>query len=519
MTTGSTSSSNQQASLGPNLKWNAVVQASTSNTSTPFPPLTSSSKKNSLSSASPIDQVPELSSAPSSVLPKRRGIVRIIDDDDPLSEILQIHSQSISADWKVVGNPVGTKPFEATQSRVESPLVTPIASSFRDSPITQLPMSLNEEIGLDDPNEVAQIFERTSISAPPHNQFINSSFQALPPPTFTNNIKQPIYATGPGRACSISGVNYQNYPTEYIGGYSQRRTSFLDNEPELYCGDTYFYEYTHNIAPPRHSHLLPRFPHPIHYRRHSTNLNYSQRRNSQHSDHDLTSECMLNCGDYVEESFNNYHDSIEYCTPQSAPPGLPAVSPRYSISSQLSQPAYIGMDPYNATHPVHASQPISGMDSPFQPSSFKGSLYTVEFKASRTGLFYILEIDGKPVIDVNIGDYVIVEADRGEDLGKITRKVSLERVKKLLLAIEDDKLKKPEQTVEPELLNVLNNSKEIVPKRIYRFASPHDLKLLQAKAQEEAIAMVRCQSCIRQRKLPMEMIDAEYQWYDSTITN
>ena len=510
MTAGSSSSSNQQASLGPNLKWNAVVQASTSNSTSSFTPSSPPCKKNSLSSAHalPTDQASEVPQDPSLGLPKRRGIMRIIDENDPLSELLHIHGQSISADWKVVGNPVATRPTEIGQHKSESSLMPPNVPFSRDSPITQLPMSLNEEIGLDDPNEVAQIFERTSISAPPpHHQFAPPTYPASSPPTYTNSMKQSIYTPGSGRACSISGVNYQNHASDYIGGYPQRRTSFLDTEPELFCDDAYFYDYSHGAASYRSSHLLPRFPHPMHFRRHSTNLHYVQHRN-QHPGLDLAGECMLNCEECSEGSYNNYHESIEYCTPQSAPPGLPTISPRYSISSQMGQPSYVGMDPYGA--PQAAPAPIA--DASFQLSSFKGSLYTVEFKASRTELFYILEIDGNPVIDVNIGDFVIVEADRGEDLGKITRMVSLERLKKLLLAIEDDKLKRPEQNIEPELLNVLNNSKEIVPKRIHRLASSHDLKFLQAKAQEEAIAMVRCQSRIRQKKLPMEMIDAEYQW-------
>ena len=59
---------------------------------------------------------------------------------------------------------------------------------------------------------------------------------------------------------------------------------------------------------------------------------------------------------------------------------------------------------------------------------------------------------------------------------------------------------------------VLLASKEIVPKRIHRHATALDMKFLQAKAQEEAFAMSRCQSRIRQKKLPMEVVDAEYQW-------
>lgn len=42
-------------------------------------------------------------------------------------------------------------------------------------------------------------------------------------------------------------------------------------------------------------------------------------------------------------------------------------------------------------------------------------LYIVEFKAGRTDLFYLTDLN----VDVRVGDLVIVEADRGRDLGKV----------------------------------------------------------------------------------------------------
>jgi hypothetical protein len=38
-------------------------------------------------------------------------------------------------------------------------------------------------------------------------------------------------------------------------------------------------------------------------------------------------------------------------------------------------------------------------------------------------------------------------------------------------------------------------------------------RLLLAKIQDEMKALQLCQSKVRQKKLPMEVIDAEYQWY------
>nr|CAG8510109.1 14562_t:CDS:2 [Entrophospora candida] len=101
-----------------------------------------------------------------------------------------------------------------------------------------------------------------------------------------------------------------------------------------------------------------------------------------------------------------------------------------------------------------------------------GPLFLVEFKAGRTDLFYVAENSG---VMVKKGDLVIVEADRGKDLGH--------RV-----------------------------SKEIHPKRIYRLAQPQEITMLVTKSQDEAKAMLVCQTKVRQKKLPMEVVDAEYQW-------
>lgn len=41
----------------------------------------------------------------------------------------------------------------------------------------------------------------------------------------------------------------------------------------------------------------------------------------------------------------------------------------------------------------------------------------------------------------------------------------------------------------------------------------HRFRGLASKLQDEAKALELCRSKVRQRKLPMEVVDAEYQWY------
>ncbi|KAJ6505868.1 hypothetical protein C8R47DRAFT_1192479 [Mycena vitilis] len=53
--------------------------------------------------------------------------------------------------------------------------------------------------------------------------------------------------------------------------------------------------------------------------------------------------------------------------------------------------------------------------------------------------------------------------------------------------------------------------KEIAPKMIYGKAGAGDAQLLVAKMQDEVKALQLCQTKVRAKKLPMEVVDAEYQ--------
>lgn len=149
----------------------------------------------------------------------------------------------------------------------------------------------------------------------------------------------------------------------------------------------------------------------------------------------------------------------------------------------------------------------------FQLSSYTGPLWTVEFKAGRTELFYITETNGISNLDIQVGDLVIVEADRGEDLGRVTFSITIQRLKQIMNSSNRDlESRAKDGKYTNEEVSLLLNTKEINPKRIHRLAQSIDIKLLLAKSQEEALALVRCQSRIRQKRLPMEVVDAEYQW-------
>ncbi|KAI6022480.1 PSP1 C-terminal conserved region-domain-containing protein [Pisolithus microcarpus] len=118
-------------------------------------------------------------------------------------------------------------------------------------------------------------------------------------------------------------------------------------------------------------------------------------------------------------------------------------------------------------------------------------LYIVEFKAGRTDLFYLTDLS----LDIRVGDLVIVEADRGKDLGTV---------------VNDSITLKEVEAFERE-------QRERVAYGDGGPLSPGGQQLL-AKAQDELKALQLCQNKVRQKKLPMEVIDAEYQWDRRKLT-
>ncbi|KAI7832589.1 PSP1 C-terminal conserved region-domain-containing protein [Gamsiella multidivaricata] len=138
-----------------------------------------------------------------------------------------------------------------------------------------------------------------------------------------------------------------------------------------------------------------------------------------------------------------------------------------------------------------------------------GLLYVVEFKAGRSDLFYVSENSG---LSLQRGDLVMVEADRGKDLGKITNdSITPQQVQAL-------QKKHAEAAAVAAQHEGQRAPKEIHPKRIFRMAHPTEIAQLVNKSQDEIKAMMVCQTKVRQKKLPMEVVDAEYQWDRRKLT-
>ncbi|KAH0838700.1 PSP1 C-terminal conserved region-domain-containing protein [Lanmaoa asiatica] len=124
-------------------------------------------------------------------------------------------------------------------------------------------------------------------------------------------------------------------------------------------------------------------------------------------------------------------------------------------------------------------------------------------------------------LDIRVGDLVIVEADRGKDLGKVVNDtITLEEVEAFQREQKERVGYGDSGPLSPGgQQSSVGSKKEINPKMIYGKAQPQDTQHLVTKIQDEMKALQLCQSKVRQKKLPMEVIDAEYQWCASRVTS
>merc|ERR1712000_234908 len=171
-------------------------------------------------------------------------------------------------------------------------------------------------------------------------------------------------------------------------------------------------------------------------------------------------------------------------------------------------------------------------------------LYIVNFKCCRSDVFYIQEGTG---LHVNVGDLVIVEADRGTDLGTVQHtKVSWEDARrykeyyaeehyKWLMMFSLQSRNGGPNVVNPNGISGRPGSavggmgpqghhghdgshQELKPKLIRRLAQNHEIQALKDKEGNEAKAKRVCQQKVIEHRLNMEILDAEFQMDSKKLT-
>ncbi|MGB2698440.1 MAG: regulatory iron-sulfur-containing complex subunit RicT [Candidatus Zixiibacteriota bacterium] len=112
-------------------------------------------------------------------------------------------------------------------------------------------------------------------------------------------------------------------------------------------------------------------------------------------------------------------------------------------------------------------------------------IYLVEFKGHRKR-FYL----NPYYIKIREGEYVVVQGERGEDLGRATKKVEREDV--------------------PDFMEK--------PLKIRRVATPEDLEKLKVNREKENEALKNCRRLVLERNMEMKVVDVEFQFDCNKIT-
>ncbi|KAI8092906.1 PSP1 C-terminal conserved region-domain-containing protein [Halteromyces radiatus] len=136
----------------------------------------------------------------------------------------------------------------------------------------------------------------------------------------------------------------------------------------------------------------------------------------------------------------------------------------------------------------------------------------VEFKAGRAEIYY-------SSCPVNQDDWVIVEADRGRDLGKVVAKdLPLDQSSQSTSVLISDHPPSPSASSSSTSSSSSSCSSLPLPKQICRLATPSEITLLVTKRHDEQKALLICQTKSKQKNLLMDIVDAEYQWDRRKLT-
>ncbi|KAJ6012595.1 hypothetical protein N7522_002950 [Penicillium canescens] len=166
-------------------------------------------------------------------------------------------------------------------------------------------------------------------------------------------------------------------------------------------------------------------------------------------------------------------------------------------------------------------------------------LYLVTFKCHRADIFYVQKDSD---ISVKAGDLVIVEADRGTDLGTVHHaNVTIQKARELKQRYAQEHYKRlmflhQRQHEGPNLANtgmhiinamdsigthangVQKTGANIKPKLIKRLAQYHEIEPLRNKAGNEANAKRVCQHKVAEHRLHIQVLDAELQMDGKKLT-
>ncbi|EQB60603.1 signal peptidase-like protein [Vairimorpha apis BRL 01] len=118
--------------------------------------------------------------------------------------------------------------------------------------------------------------------------------------------------------------------------------------------------------------------------------------------------------------------------------------------------------------------------------------FVVKYKSGRLDI-------GVDNIKYDLHSFIIIEADRGVDCGKIIAIATEEEYNKII-----------------KTLKIFKN--EIEVKKIMRYAEQNDIFELEVRKQDEKICLEQCRNLVSLKNLNMDILSCEYQWDKKKIT-
>ncbi|ANZ76250.1 BA75_02364T0 [Komagataella pastoris] len=141
------------------------------------------------------------------------------------------------------------------------------------------------------------------------------------------------------------------------------------------------------------------------------------------------------------------------------------------------------------------------------------SLILIGFKNGRADIFYFEDSNIRP----SLNDLVIVEADRGRDLGKVL-KVGIDLFQARVFKYKQFRVQQAALISDKDNSHQTSNSNFFFPKQVVKFASNSEISQLLSKSVDEEKAKNVCLLKIVSHNLQMSVVDAEYQWDRRKLT-
>jgi len=175
-----------------------------------------------------------------------------------------------------------------------------------------------------------------------------------------------------------------------------------------------------------------------------------------------------------------------------------------------------------APESLQLAKVLSYLNGPQLPNFSGGGLADVQvvlacFKNSRLDVFYVPSEAQQQMQGLKLGDLIIVEADRGRDLGKVV-KLDVTLLEARLLKLKQFRDQQAALNQDHDNGNGEKRPTLHFPKPVVRFAYPNEVAELMLKKTDEERAKSVCQLKVKSHGLVMSITDSEYQWDRRKLT-